>query len=446
MSANRRSVASSLLATVPCLVLCASLVVLAACRTVGPEAASGDNQANSAVSFDAAAAWDEFEHEFRLMYAYLDRLDLDVEVLIARARMLGAGTDNPAAFRAVVYRTLRAFADPHLVAGPLDATDYAIIPSASDLAVGYEDDRFVVLDVRAGSGADSAGIRPGWILLAMNGRPAAEVAREPFGAVVPEPSPRQLAFGATVVLAGLRGDDRPRTLTFETGGRHQSVRLPPTSRFVASRRDLPPLSVRRAREDGRSVGVVRFHNSLGDNATIAEFDAAIHALADTDALILDLRDTPSGGNTDVARSIIGHFLTQPQPYQVHEIPAVERTTGVPRRFVEYALPRFPHYPGPVAVLGGRWTGSMGEGLVVGLDAAADALTVGSDMADLLGALHNIDLPLSGIRLDLGVEALFHVDGTPREQYEMDISLPAADRDEAGGDPALETALQALIAR
>ena len=95
-----------------------------------------------------------------------------------------------------------------------------------------------------------------------------------------------------------------------------------------------------------------------------------------------------GGNTDVARSVIGHFLTEPQPYQVHEIPAVERATGVPRRFVEVALPRAPHYGGPVAVLGGRWTGSMGEGLVVGLDAAAGAVTVGSDMGDLLGALWN----------------------------------------------------------
>lgn len=426
--------------------LCASFVFSPAGHASGPGADVGEGRRNPAGSFDAVAAWDEFEREFRLKYAYLDRPDLDVDALFARARTLGASAEDSGALRTVAYQTLRAFADPHLIVGPLDSTDYAVVPSASDLAVGYDDDRFVILDVRAGSGADGAGVRPGWTLLAVNGRPAAEAAREPFGEVVPDPSPRQLAFGATVLLAGLRGDDRPRTLTFDVGGEHQTVRLPPTSHFVRSLRGLPPLSVQRFHEDGRTAGVVRFNNSLGDNATIAAFDEAIGALADADVLILDLRDTPGGGNTDVARSVIGHFLSEPRPYQVHEIPGVERATGVPRRFVEYAFPRLPHYPGRVAVLGGRWTGSMGEGLVIGLDAAAGALTVGSEMGRLLGALWNVDLPLSGFRLDLGVEALFHVDGTPRGDYAMDMRLPSADRDDAGGDPALETALRALLGR
>lgn len=430
--------------TVQFLILCASLVAVSACRAPGPEAGVGYDRTNS--TFEAVAAWDEFEREFRSKYAYLDRPELDVDALFARARALATSADSPGAFRSVIYQTLRAFADPHLIAGPLDSTDYAVVPSASDLAVGYEGDKFVILDVRAGSDADRAGVRPGWTLLAVNGRPPAEAAREPFGAVLPYPSPRQLAFGATVALAGLRGDDRPRTLSFDAGGVSTTVRLPPTSRFVRSLRGLSPLSIQRVREDGRTVGVVRFNNSLGDNATIAAFDEAMRALADADALILDLRDLPSGGNTDVARSVIGHFLTAPQAYQVHEIPGVERATTVPRRFVEYAFPRGPYYPGPVAALGGRWTGSMGEGLLIGLDAAAGALTVGSDMGDLLGALWNVDLPLSGIRLDLGVEALFHVDGTPRAEYVMDMSLPAGDRNEAGGDPALATALNALLGR
>lgn len=429
-------------ASVRSLILCASLIAVSACQPAGPETTVGDDRIDTPLSFDAAAAWGEFEHEFRSKYAYLERPDFDVDDLFARARTLGAGAESANELRAVAYRTLRAFTDPHLVIGPLDASDYAIVPSGSDLAVGYENDRFVVLDVRAGSDADGAGVRPGWTLTAVDGTAAAEAAREPFGAVVPDSSPRQLAFGATVAAAGLR-NDRDRALTFDTGDGDQTVRLPPTSRFDRSLDDLPPLSVRHVRENGRTVGIVRFSNSLGDNATIAAFDAAVGALAEADALVIDLRNTPSGGNTDVARAVIGHFITSPRPYQVHEIPAVERATTVPRRFVEHALPRAPHYAGPVAVLGGRWTGSMGEGLVVGLHAAAGALAVGSDMGDLLGALWNIDLPLSGLRLDLGIEALFHVDGTPRADFEMDLSLPAADRDDAGGDPALEAALRAL---
>ena len=443
MTLRRLLSPAALLVTVLCIGAagCAAGVGRTASGPARPATGNGDEM--GADPFDADAAWTEFEAELRASYAYLDRADAGA--LFARARPLAQAADTPAAFRAVAYQTLRAFADPHLIAGPLDATDYAVVPTASDLAVGYRagrGGRLVVLDVRAGSAADSAGIRPGWWLVAVGGRPAAEAAREPFGAVVPDPTPRQLAYGATVAAAGVW--DTPRQLTFEppAGGRRE-VALPPTSRFVRSLRDRPPLSVRRVECGDRAVGVVRFHSSLGDAATIAAFDAAVRDLSDADALVVDLRDTPSGGNTDVARSVIGHFVTEPRPYQVHGIPAVERATGVPRRFVELALPRAPHYAGPVVVLGGRWTGSMGEGLVVGLDAAAGALTVGSDMGDLLGALWNRTLLISGLRLDLGGEALSHPDGTPREDYAMDVPLLSADRDADGGDPALAAALDAL---
>jgi len=160
-------------------------------------------------------------------------------------------------------------------------------------------------------------------------------------------------------------------------------------------------------------------------------------------MIIDLRNTPSGGNTEVARSIIGHFVTGTRSYQIHEIPSIEREFTVPRRFIEQVKPRNPQYPKPVVVLGGRWTGSMGEGLVIGLDAAAGAYTIASDMADLLGALSNINLEKSGARMDLGTETLFHVDGTPREDYIANMPLESADREADGSDPAMRSALEYL---
>ena len=213
------------------------------------------------------------------------------------------------------------------------------------------------------------------------------------------------------------------------------VTLPNPRVYAAEVAARPPLSVR---EEG-GVVVIRVENALGRRETIAAFDAAVTAHLRARAMVLDLRGTPSGGNTDVARAIIGHFLREAAPYQVHEIPAIERATTVPRRFVEYALPREPRFEGPLAVLGGRWTGSMGEGLVIGLDAAG-ARTFASDMGDLLGALHVIDLPEAEGALELGLEALFHVDGTPRADYVADVPLPSADRDASGGDPAMRAAL------
>ena len=58
-------------------------------------------------------------------------------------------------------------------------------------------------------------------------------------------------------------------------------------------------------------------------------------------LILDLRETPSGGNTEVGRSIIGHFVTEARSFQVHTVPSLEREFSVPRQFTEYVMPRLP---------------------------------------------------------------------------------------------------------
>jgi carboxyl-terminal processing protease len=83
--------------------------------------------------------------------------------------------------------------------------------------------------------------------------------------------------------------------------------------------------------------------------------------------------------------------------------------------------------------------------VIGLHAAAGARTFASDLGDLLGALHVLELPATRATLELGAEALFHVDGTPRGDYVADVPLASADRDADGGDPAVRAALAWLAA-
>ena len=74
-----------------------------------------------------------------------------------------------------------------------------------------------------------------------------------------------------------------------------------------------------------------------------------------------------------------------------------------------------HHDGPVTVKGGRWTGSMGEGLAAGFDAIG-ARVEGERMAGLLGAVYDYRLEQSGLVIKFPVERLFHVDGTPREAF------------------------------
>ena len=413
-------------------VLVALLTLLGACASPRPAAPPAE------APFDAGAAFAEFEQALRESYAYLERDDFDVDAHLARTRAAAVQTSDPRAFRRLLHRSTFAFTDPHLLVGPLDDDDPNVGPTSADLALTLQDGRFVVADVRAGSAADVAGVRPGWVVAAIGGRPVEARAAELL-AGLPAPTAHQRTYAATLAVNGARAGTR--TLEFRVAGQPRTMELANPREFARRVAGLAPLSV----EVRDRVGVVRFNNSLGDPATIPAFDAAVRTCLGLDALILDLRNTPSGGNTDVARAILGHFVAQARPYQVHEVPAVERRTTVPRRFVEYVLPRAPAFTGRVAVLGGRWTGSMGEGVVIGMHAAAGARTFTSDLGDLLGALHVLELPVARVTLELGAEALFHVDGTPRAAFVGDVPLPAADRDASGDDPALRAALAWLTA-
>ncbi|MGL6043072.1 MAG: S41 family peptidase, partial [Sandaracinobacteroides sp.] len=135
-----------------------------------------------------------------------------------------------------------------------------------------------------------------------------------------------------------------------------------------------------------------------------------------EAIILDLQETPSGGNTTVARAIMGWFTDRPRAYQVHRAIAEERATGIPRQWIEQVLPRPGRFhSGPLSVRVGRWTGSMGEGIAIGLASWGSDVS-GRPMAGLLGAVADIAAGPDGFILKLPTERLMAVDGTPRADF------------------------------
>lgn len=390
--------------------------------------------AGAAEDFNSSAAWDEFESTFRLFYAYLERDTFDVEALLRRTEVSAKSTGDAAAFRSAVRRMSYAFTDPHLIVGPLTDENYNVFPTSADLIIGHRSGDYFVQDVRAESPAYAAGVRPEWQVVSVEGQTPEAVVDAFFDGLIDDPTSKQRAYAVTIAANGRRQGGRE--IAFSTGEMVKTVILSSPRDFAIGLSEDPILDIRMKGE----TGIIRINNALGDNDLIAAFDAAMSEIRGAKYLILDLRNTPSGGNTEVGRSIIGHFIDKIAPYQVHEIPSLEREYTVPRHFVEYAKPRPPYFdPANAVVLAGKWTGSMGEGIVIGLDAAADMTVIASDMGDLLGGLSNRNLPLSGMRLDLGTETLFHVGGTPREDYTADIDLPYADTNPNGKDPAMMAA-------
>ena len=125
------------------------------------------------------------------------------------------------------------------------------------------------------------------------------------------------------------------------------------------------------------------------------------------------------------------------------LPVEERNTGVRRSWLELVSPRGDVvYSRPVAVLVSRWTGSMGEGLAIGFDATGAGTVVGTRMAGLVGATMPVTLPRTGIGINVPTERLYHVNGTPREEFRPAVLVDVT-RTSPGTDPFVEAALQVL---
>lgn len=342
-------------------------------------------------------------------YAYLDRFPGGAMPMSPALRAEAEAVGDRRALLRYAEHAVTALADHHAITGGSFNDSWGLVPSYSDLWIEPEGEAWRITAVRENSPAAAAGIRAGDSLIAIAGAPTTEAVAAFWSGLGLEPTGDRAGYAVRVLAAGRR--DRPRDLTIgDAAGAERRLTLP--NLYQAGQGDRPPVTVREA--DGARF--IRFNDSLGDSATVAAFDAAMAAARPGEPIVLDLTDTASGGNTVIARAIMGWFVDAPTAYQIHNLPAEERETGVPRQWIEQVLPRAgKRHHGSVTVRVGRWTGSMGEGLAVGLDALGAEVT-GDRMAGLLGAIYDHRLEHSGMVIKLPTERLYTVEGTPREAF------------------------------
>ena len=342
-------------------------------------------------------------------YAYLDRFPGQLMPMTAKLRAEADAVTDRRSLARYAERAMTVLADHHSIAGSSFKDSWALVPSYADLWVERRGSQFTISAVRDGSPAAKAEVRPGDVLHAVDGQSTATAIAAFWADLGTEGGGERDNYAARVLAAGKR--DRPRRLTIgQPLERPRELILP--NLYSDWRPQLPPLTV----DATSDVTRIRFNDSLGDTATIAAFDAAMTRVGKGRRLLIDLTDTPSGGNTTVARAVLGWFVTRPTAYQVHRLPGEERRTGIARQWVEQVLPRpGKSWRGPVTVRVGRWTGSMGEGLAIGFDAMG-ARVEGDRMAGLLGAIYDIKLEQSGLMVKFPVERLSAIDGTPREHF------------------------------
>lgn len=334
-------------------------------------------------------------------YAYFEERSAYWVETCTRAETEASSIEGRSDSLAVLERIVDDLYDPHASLNTHNQNSPRLVPSGSDLWIEATNDQYVVTAVRPKSGAAKAGVKVGDELLTFNGMAPDEIALTRIHAGKTDPSPDRVIWALNAAVAGTRAI--PRNIEIGRDDMRLSFELgtPGVS--------LPNAPVTFEKYSGE-IGYIRFNNSLGNSDTVSVFNAALESLRQTDGLILDLRETAGGGNTDVAEPILGRFIDKKMAYQR----TVLRSGRATDRQVKPSGPWT--YEKPVVVLVGRWTGSMGEGMAIGFDGMSRGTVMGSQMAGLAGGTGSIFLEQTGISVNLPTYDLHHLNGTPRHEW------------------------------
>jgi len=174
-------------------------------------------------------------------------------------------------------------------------------PPSLGMTLGEVEGQTVVTEVEADSGAARAGVRPGMILRAVNGRPVEEIYRE-IRTVFPGASSersmknimhRALLYGRFMAL--------PRSFVL-VGEDGRELTVQPEAMSVASPSGLE------AHRLASGSGYIKFDKWMPP--ADERFNTELANLMDTPGLVIDLRGN-GGGQTDVLLNIASNFYAVP---------------------------------------------------------------------------------------------------------------------------------------
>ncbi|MGJ1203810.1 S41 family peptidase [Sphingobacterium lactis] len=345
----------------------------------------------------------EFWTDINNHYAYLEQQNIEWEKVKEIYEPQTEKIANNNEFIRFLENVLNELHNGHSSLNTNLNTSNRLIPSGSDLYVEESGNKFYIKDLRKGFGADLAGLKIGMEVTLLNGKPIEEQLKKFLPKYTDTPNQKMYQYALDMLFAGTH--DTKREITVIENGK-KKIFYPVT---YGNREELLYSKVL-----NEKTAYIKINNSLGNNNLIAEFDKTLDSLFRYKNLVIDLTETPGGGNTTVARAIMGRFTDKLLPYQIHEFD--EKQYQTKRHWVEYVTPRKDIYKGNVYILVGHWTGSMGEGMAIGFDGMKRAKIIGTQMAGLIGAISNFQLSETKIGFQFPTERLYHINGTPRENF------------------------------
>ncbi len=217
-------------------------------------------------------------------YAYFDIKVTDWARVCQHYSPLAEKAHDKATFVRVLERSIGELYDPHahLAINIVDST--RLLPSQADVMAVWSHGRALITDVRRRSAAERAGLRVGEEVVTINDVPVEQAAAEFKPRFVMRTDTAAQDWALQVALAGRRSVDKVN-LEVKTSRGVRKVSYAPI--FQA-----PAELLTYAAADG--IGRIRINNSLGNQSLVGDFDLALDNLLDVRALIIYLRDTPSG--------------------------------------------------------------------------------------------------------------------------------------------------------
>ncbi len=338
-------------------------------------------------------------------------------------------------FVGIIEKVLYELYDHHVSLGTNNSLSRRLVPTSADIWAEFVNGNAIITEVRKGFGAEKAGITAGMEVIAVNNVPV-DKAIQPFLAHTNDAEAKNYAL--RLLLSG--DHSATRVITIKNKNTTQNY-YPDKDGMMLEHINY------KAMVEGRvinGVGYIRVNNYLFDNSIIPQFDSVLNTMLYTRALILDMRETPSGGNTSVARAILGRFISKEHYYQKHEYYAEEKETGIKRSWTEIVSPHGITYTKPMVVLADHWTGSIAEGITIAFDGMKRAKVIGTKMARLNGSVESFRMPNTRIGFNIPTERLYHINGTPRELFKPAIEVDVSKQKPcANGDVILNTALNYL---
>ncbi|QMW22095.1 S41 family peptidase [Sandaracinobacteroides saxicola] len=366
-----------------------------------------------------AQDFDELWTTLDRRYCYFGAKPVDWRAAAAHYRRDALAAPDDMTFQLILQRLLDELYDPHTRLS--DAPDGARRSAFNDIVAVADGEAARVL-ARRGQ-AEAAGLQPGDRIRAIDGiaLPRATAAVAPRFLTRPDPHADHIALN--LALAGARG--LPRTLDILRDGTPQTLTLRPNPNAPAD-----PQAVTGRRLPG-GIGLIRIP-SFAEDSAIAAFDDLIAGFGPIKALLIDVRGN-GGGDTAVARPIMGRFVATPTPYARMRR---REGKGLSAPWTETVDPRGPRITAPVAVLIDHFSASMAEGFPMGMKAIANATLIGTPMMQLGAAVFPLTLDRSGIRAQYSAEPVYDIHDRPRDLLRPDIETPPGADIEAAAIAAL----------